>query len=163
MSDIDPWDTDASETPEADRTPRELESRESETRVRTWTRPSALPSPNPRKGIRFRWVRVSTLGDSDGRNVSTRFREGYTPVVAKDYPELMVMPDRDSHFPENIEVGGLLLCSIPEEIPKDRERQQGESTKQQMAAVDRNFMRESDPRMPVLDSKRRTETTFGKG
>jgi hypothetical protein len=147
----------------ADRTPRTTETREADTRKRTWERPSALPVPPSRPGKKFRWVRTSMMGDSDNRNVSMRFREGYVPVKAKDYPEMQVLQDLDSRFPDNIEVGGLLLCVIDEEIAKDRERQQLAAAQTQMDAVDRNYMRESDPRMPVLPPERSTRTTFGKG
>jgi hypothetical protein len=36
------------------------------------------------------------------------------------------------------------------------------SSRQQMDAVDNNYMRQSDPRMPVLRSERSTRTSFGK-
>lgn len=146
----------------ADRTPRSTETREASSRKKTWERPSALPVPEPQDGLKFRWVRTASLGDSDMRNVSTRFREGYQPVLAKDHPELRVMADLDSRFPENIEVGGLLLCAIPTEISEDRTRQQLDSARGQMDAVDRNYLRESDPRMPVLKPERSSRTSFGK-
>jgi hypothetical protein len=34
---------------------------------------------------------------------------------------------------------------------------------EQAASVDQNFMRENDPRMPLLETERRSETTFGVG
>jgi hypothetical protein len=146
-----------------DRTPRTEETREKTARKRTWERPSALPTPEARDGIMFRWVRTSTLGDTDNRNVSMRFREGYTPVKASDYPELRVISDRDSQFPDNIEIGGLLLCSIPAEIVEDRSAQMAEKARQQMDSVDRNYLRENDPRMPMLRPERESRTTnFGK-
>jgi hypothetical protein len=103
------------------------------------------------------------MGNSDNPNVSTRFREGYTPVKASDHPELQLVTDMDSRFKENIEVGGLLLCSIPEEIAEDRIEQQLEQSTRQMDAVDNNYMRQSDPRMPVLKPERHSRTSFGKG
>jgi len=146
-----------------DRTPRTEETREKTARKRTWERPSALPTPEPRDGIMFRWIRTSTLGDTDNRNVSMRFREGYTPVKASDYPELRVISDRNSQFPDNIEIGGLLLCSIPAEIVEDRSAQMAEKARQQMESVDRNYLRENDPRMPMLRPERESRTTnFGK-
>jgi hypothetical protein len=146
-----------------DRTPRTEETRDKTARKRTWERPSALPTPEPRDGIMFRWIRTSTLGDTDNRNVSMRFREGYTPVKASDYPELRVISDRDSQFPDNIEIGGLLLCSIPAEIVEDRSAQMAEKARQQMDSVDRNYLRENDPRMPMLRPERESRTTnFGK-
>ena len=146
-----------------DRTPRTEETREKAARKRTWERPSALPTPEPRDGIKFRWVRTSTLGETDNRNVSMRFREGYTPVKASDFPELRVISDRGSQFPDNIEIGGLLLCSIPAEIVEDRSEQMAEKARQQMDSVDRNYLRENDPRMPMLRPERESRTTnFGK-
>ena len=146
-----------------DRTPRTEETRDKTARKRTWERPSALPTPEPRDGIMYRWIRTSTLGDTDNRNVSMRFREGYTPVKASDYPELRVISDRDSQFPDNIEIGGLLLCSIPAEIVEDRSAQMAEKARQQMDSVDRNYLRENDPRMPMLRPERESRTTnFGK-
>jgi hypothetical protein len=146
----------------ADRTPRENETRENTGRKKTWTRPSALPTPEPRDGLHYRWVRTSMLGASDNPNVSRRFREGYVPVKAADHPEMQLLSDVDSRFPDNIEVGGLMLCAIDKDISEDRAAQQLESSRQQMDAVDNNFMRQSDPRMPVLRPERNTRTSFGK-
>lgn len=147
----------------ADRTPRALDTREKGERRQGWKRQSLLPTPDPRDGLKFRWVRTSTLGNEDNKNVSSRFREGYTPVKAADFPELHVMSDHNSRFPENIEVGGLLLCSIPAEFAEERVEGQLDQAKAQIDAVDRNYMRESDARMPVLRPERSTRTTFGKG
>ena len=146
----------------ADRTPRTTESRENTQRRKGWTRPSALPTPEPRDGLHFRWIRTATLGNSDNTNVSSRFREGYTPVKAADFPELHIVSDFDSRFKDNIEVGGLLLCSIPTEFADERVQAQLEQARNAEAAVDRNFMRENDPRMPVLNPERSTRTSFGK-
>ena len=146
-----------------DRTPRDHKTRETAERKRSWSRPSALPTPEPRDGLKFRWIRTSLLGNSDNPNVSTRFREGYTPVKAADYPELKLITDMDSRFKDNIEVGGLLLCAIPEEIAEDRVAQQLEQAQRQLEAVDNNYLRQSDPRMPVLKPERQTRTSFGKG
>jgi hypothetical protein len=121
-----------------------------------------LPTPDPRPGVKFRWVRTATLGNADMTNVSSRFREGYTPVRAEDYPELQIMSDVDSRFKNNIEVGGLLLCSIAEEEVEARVEGQLEMAQSQIDAVDRNFMRENDPRMPVLRPERTSKTSFGK-
>ena len=146
----------------ADRIPREMQTREKTERKKSWTRPSALPTPEPREGLHYRWIRTSMLGQTDNPNVSRRFREGYQPVKAADHPEMQLLSDVDSRFPDNIEVGGLMLCAIDKDIAEDRREQQLESSRQQMDAVDNNYMRQSDPRMPVLRSERSTRTSFGK-
>jgi hypothetical protein len=102
------------------------------------------------------------LGASDNPNVSRRFREGYVPVKAADHPEMQLLSDVDSRFPDNIEVGGLMLCAIDKDIAEDRSEQQLSASRQQMDAVDNNYMRQSDPRMPVLRPERNTRTSFGK-
>lgn len=147
----------------ADRTPRTLETREAAgSRKKTWKRQSMLPTPEPVDGYKFRWIRTSTLGNADMTNVSSRFREGYTPVKAEDHPELQIMSDVDSRFKGNIEVGGLLLCKAPIEDVEARVEGQLEMAQNQIEAVDRNFMRENDPRMPVLRPERSTKTSFGR-
>jgi len=138
----------------ADRTPRTTETREAGERRKPWKRSSMLPTPEPRDGLSFRWIRTATLGNADMTNVSGRFRDGYVPVKAADYPELHIMSDIDSRFKDNIEVGGLLLCAIPAELKGDRVHGQLESAHNQAEAVDRNYMRESDPRMPMLKPER---------
>lgn len=146
----------------ADRTSRTNDTREASERKRTWQQPSALPTPDPKNGVKFRWVRTSTFGEADNRNVSMRFREGYTPVKAEDHPEIMALSDVGSRFKGNIEIGGLLLCSIPDEVVEDRSEQMARKAQQQMDSVDRNYLRESDPRMPVLKPERSSRTNFGK-
>ena len=146
----------------ADRKSRSLDTRETGERRKPWKRASMLPTPEPRDGLSFRWIRTATLGTGDMTNVSQRFREGYVAVKAEDYPELQIMSDIDSRFKDNIEVGGLLLCAIPKELQEDREYGQLDTAQHQSDAVDRNFMRESDPRMPVMPSERSTRTSFGK-
>lgn len=147
----------------ADRTPRSTETREVQSRPAAYRPQGMLPTPEPRDGLHFRWVRTSSLGNADMTNVSRRFREGYVPVKATEFPELKIMSDLDSRFPENIEVGGLLLCSIPAEVATQRVAFQENQSVSQIDAVDRNYMRESDSRMPVLAPERSTRTTFGKG
>jgi hypothetical protein len=121
-----------------------------------------LPVPEPRPGIEYRWIRTSTLGQSDNTNVSSRFREGWTPVRAEDHPNLQVVSDIDSRFTDNIEVGGLLLCQNSTENMQARRDAQNAQAASQMQAVDNSYLRNSDPRMPVLNPERSTRSSFGK-
>ena len=146
----------------ADRTPRNTETREKTGRKKGWSRPSALPTPEPRDGLHFRWIRTSTLGQSDNTNVSSRFREGWTPVRKDDHPNLQVVSDIDSRFTDNIEVGGLLLCQNATENVQARRDAQLQQAESQMEAVDNSYLRNSDPRMPVLNPERSTRSSFGK-
>jgi len=144
------------------RNSRNTETREESKRKVSWTRPSMLPSPEPKDGIEYRWIRTSTLGNSDNTNVSSRFREGWTPVRKEDHPNLQVVSDIDSRFTDNIEVGGLLLCQNSTENVQARRDAQLQQAENQMDAVDNSYLRNSDPRMPVLNPERSTRTSFGK-
>jgi hypothetical protein len=141
---------------------REAGSRLQMQRPTSWKAPEALPSPDPRPGITHRWVRTSMLGQPDVQNISAKFREGYEPCKAEDYPEMMMHASTEGRFTGNIEVGGLVLCSIPSEFLKQREAHFSDLNKQTMEAVDNNFMKDSDPRMSKF-SEKSTKVSFGSG
>jgi len=141
---------------------RELESRVVAQRPQAWRPPETLPSPDERPGWRHRWVRTSTMGVADPSNISSKLREGYEPCKAEDYPELMMHATTEGRFKGNVEVGGLLLCRIPEEFLKQRMDYYSNQNKAQMESVDNNFLRDSDPRMPLFSDKK-TKVTFGSG
>ena len=138
---------------------RQAESRPND----SWMPQSSLPVPEPKDGWVFRWIRTSSLGRTDNTNVSRQFREGWEPVKAEDHPELKIMSDHNSQFKGNVEVGGLLLCKAPEEKMKARQRHFQEVSDRQIDGVDRSYLRENDPRMPLLNPERSTRTTFGRG
>lgn len=142
-----------------DRTPREQATRVADTRA-VWKPPSTLPSPHQRPGLTFRWIRVSALGQPDLANVSSALQEGWEPVRAADYPELEVRPDRDSRYPEGIEIGGLLLCACSAALMKQRSDHYAEVTRRQMQAVNDQLDREQDPRLRMIRSHE-TTARFG--
>ena len=141
---------------------RKLETREKTTRKRAWTRPEVLPSPTPEEGYVFRWVRVSSRGTTDATNVSSKLREGWEPVKAVDHPEITLVTVENERFADNVVMGGLMLCKAPEEMVEERSEYYEDQTQSQMASVDNNLMRESDPRMPIFND-RKTKVSFGHG
>lgn len=142
---------------------READSREvTYKRAESWRPPETLPPPDVRQGWTHRWVRTSTLGVADPTNISSKLREGYEPCKGEDYPELMMHASTDGRFKGNIEVGGLLLCRIPTEFLQQRMQHYDNQNKAQMESVDNNFLRDSDPRMPLF-SEKKTKVTFGSG
>lgn len=148
---------------EASRTAREKETREAEKRESSWRPTALLPIPLPQSGYVFRWIRTSTFGKPDNKNVSARIREGWEPVLASEHPELQIMSDRDSRFPDNVEVGGLLLCKTATENVTARKNYYEKRATDQMSTVDNNYLRENDPRMPLMKPERKSRTTFGSG
>lgn len=139
---------------------RELETREKTTRKKSWVRPELLPSPTPEKGYTYHWVRISTRGQADPTNVSSKLREGWEPVKASDHPEVVLTGTENDRFKDNIVMGGLMLCKAPVELVEERNAYYQEQADAQIRSVDNNFMRENDPRMPLF-SERNSKTTFG--
>jgi hypothetical protein len=141
---------------------REVENREAAQRKQQWAPPETLPMPKPQAGWVFRYIRISFMGQNDPTNMSAKLREGWEPVKAVDHPELMLQADPNSRYKDNIEIGGLVLCKAPEEMMDQRARYYGAQAQSQMEAVDNNFMKTEDKRMPLFNEKRST-TSFGRG
>jgi len=141
---------------------RELQTREKTVRKKAWSRPTVLPDPIPQEGYKFHWVRVSTMGQPDSTNVSSKLREGWEPVRAEDHPEIFSDAVADARFKDNVIVGGLMLCKAPIELVEERTEYYENLTESQMRSVDQSLMRENDPRMPIFND-RKTKVTFGKG
>lgn len=140
-----------------ERTPREIETRSDDMRAQSWTPPSMLPDPSPREGWHHRWIRKDILGEADKSSMGKRAREGYVPVDLSEYPELMLGDSGQA------EVGGLILCKIPEEVYLARSQYFNEKNGLQLASVEANLMRESDPRMPLSKPESHTRQSFGRG
>lgn len=141
---------------------RELETRAVQERPKQWAPPELLPEPDKQPGYAYRWIRVSTLNNSDPRNISAKMREGWEPVTLSEQPKFQLLADPNSRFKDNIEVGGLLLCKTPVEFVEQRNAHYQKQAEQQIEAVDNNLMRQNDPRMPLFN-ERKTEVSFGKG
>lgn len=141
---------------------RELESRDTTYRPSYWKAPEVLPMPDERPGWKHRYVRLSTNGVADPSNISSKLREGYEPCKAEEYPELMMHAAIEGRFKGGIEIGGLLLCRIPSEFMEQRAKHFANLNQSQMESVDNNFLRESNPKMPLF-SEKKSNVTFGSG
>ena len=51
---------------------RDLNTREKTARKRSWSPPELLPNPKPEEGYTYHWVRISTRGESDPMNISSK-------------------------------------------------------------------------------------------
>ena len=163
MADIDNVEEVEAIEEEDSRTPRSLDCRDESKRQEAWTPLPLLPVPEPEDGWVFRWIRVAIREEADNRNVSQKLGDGWVPVKLADHPNLHIIPDIDSRFEGNAVVGGLMLCKNIEEKVKMRAEYYQEQSRAQMEAVDSNYMRENDARMPMLQSERKTRVTFGDG
>jgi len=141
---------------------RELDTRATSKRPEQWAPAELLPEPDKQAGYKYRWIRVSILGQADPRNLSAKLREKWEPVRAEEQPKLQLLVDPNSRFKDNIEIQGLLLCKTPEEFVAQRNQHYQKQTDNQMDAVDNSFMSQSDPRAPLF-KERKSTVTFGKG
>ena len=144
------------------RATRETDTRAVDQRPTAWRPPESLPSPNDREGWTHRWIRTGILGSTDPGNISSKLREGYEPVKADEYPEMMMHASTEGRFKGSIEVGGLMLCRIPSEFMKQRDAHFAKQNKAQMDSVDNTFMKDNDPRMPLFKESA-SKVTFGSG
>ena len=142
----------------AERATRENETREKTSRKKQWQNPNQLLDPKPRPGLKHRWIRTSLRGRDDKKNVSSKVLEGWEPVAASEYDEFSEFANEDSG---TIEYGGLVLCATDEEIVKQRNEYYQNKANAQLNSVDNNYLRENDPRMPLLPTERKSE--FGSG
>jgi hypothetical protein len=140
---------------------REVETRDKSERLQQWAPAELLPEPVKIPGYKYHWVRISTLGAADPRNLSAKLREKWEPVPMEEQPEMQLLIDPNSRFKDNIEIGGLLLCKTPEEFVQQRNSFYAKQTDAQAEAVDNNLMRQSDARMPLF-SERKSSSSFGK-
>ena len=141
---------------------REAEIREITERPKQWMPPELLPEPDKQAGFAYRWIRVSMLNQADPRNTSAKFREGWEPVSIEEQPKFKLLANPNGQFKDNVEIGGLLLCKIPEELVAQRAAYEAKQTQDQSEAVDNNLMRQSDSRMPIF-MERKSSVTFGSG
>lgn len=145
-----------------ERTPRDLESRDTEAREQTWKPPQILPDPTPSPDWEFKYVRVSVHGVADSVNISQHLREGWVPVKASDHPEISFIADKKSQWKDGIEIGGLLLCKMPKKMYEQRSAHYRKLAEAQLQSIDHNFLRESHPAMPLLKPERHTRVQFGR-
>ena len=141
---------------------RDFDKREVRERPKQWQPASALPEPDKLPGYDYRWVRVSARMQTDPQNISSKLREGWEAVRMDEQPQFKMLVDPNGRFKDNIEVGGLLLCKIPTDFMAQRRQYYADKTRSQSDAVDNNFMKENDPRMPLF-RERKSTASFGRG
>ena len=125
-----------------------------------WKPPSTLEAPEAPIGYKHRWIRESVMDYDDRNNVHKKRREGWELVRASDHPEFDAPVIDEGKNAGCIGVGGLILARIPEEIADQRNAHYSKVAKNQMDAVDRDWMSENNPAMPK-HSQRKSSVSFG--
>jgi hypothetical protein len=147
---------------------REIDTRDNAKQPEAWTPPGELPSPTPRQGIRFKWVRCVTRGITDKTNVHRHLHQKYEICTVEDVPELAYLVDMkvqgtgyETNTSGNIEFGGLLLMKIPEHLAEQRNAHYQAIHATQEEVIDARLMQHQDPRMP-MSNNRKSSVKFGK-
>jgi hypothetical protein len=143
-----------------DRTPRTADTRATESRRKPWAPPSVLDAPPAPEGYKHRWIRASIRGEEDKGNVFNRLRQGYEPVRAEEHPDYQAPTIDDGKHAGVIGNGGLILTRVPVETAHERTEFYGNRTREQMAAVDQDLMKEQHPSMPI-NQQRQSRVSFG--
>lgn len=139
-------------------------SRAETERAQVYRPPQKLAMPTPHSSeIVFRWVRVSSRGIDDRNNWMSKGADGWTPVKASDYPEFMG-PTREedgSRFGGCIGTGDNVLMQCPKSMVDARNAYYAQQTENQMIGVDRDLMKQEDPRMPIFRERSSRNQTVG--
>ena len=142
--------------------PRELDTRVKQTREQhritreqlaaEYSPPSTLPELPHEPGFKWKWVATHVLGQYDPTSASRSFRDGWEPVKAETVPQFAYLKNSKGL----IEIGGLLLCRAPADKIARRDAYYEQQSINQSASVEAQFMRNSDPRMPLFSESRVT-------
>ena len=141
---------------------REFNKREQAERTKSWQPSSALPEPDKQPGYVYRWIRITTGGKDDAKNVASKFREGWEPVQLEEQPQYKFIADQNTRFTGGVQIGEVLLCKMPIEFKEQRANHYLRKNQDQIDSVDNHYLRENDPRMPMF-SERKSTSSFGKG
>ena len=147
---------------------REAAEREVSQRPAVWQPASLLPSPKPQAGWRFKWVRRTLMGQLDATNFDKALRSHWVPVAAADCPELLHLVEitaqhKDKNVSGFIEIGGLVLCKMPEDVARLRDAHFKQATINQAESVEANLAKQEDKRMPLFRESNTSVGRFGGG
>lgn len=139
-------------------------TREDESRAEMWTPPAVLDAPPARPGFRQRWVSTSILGQPVPHHTVRRFREGWTPRPADSVPKDFHVPTiAHGEYKGYIGVEGMILCELPEERAKARERYFQQKTNELDSFVDNALNKVEKAGGVPIDRDRKTSVSRGPG
>ena len=142
------------------KTSRASQTRSKTERPKVWTPPSSLDAPKAPAGYRHRWIRISSLGFEDTKNVQGKLRSGWELVRADEYPGSEYPVIDTGQYKGMIGVGGLVLARIPEEIAKSRDEYFRNMTRDANEALEYALKKEQHKSMPIQQD-RQSRVQFG--
>ena len=136
------------------KTSRASQTRSKTERPKVWSPPSLLDAPPAPDGYQHRWLRESSLGFDDTKNIHKRLRSGYELVRADDpiYKDIDLSTYAQyetGKYKGVIGQGGLVLARIPNEFAKQYMEYYEKQGRDNMEAVDNDLLKDQDKRMPI--------------
>jgi hypothetical protein len=105
-----------------------------------YIRPSSLDAPEPRDGMTQRWVRQSTRGVADPRNLNRSWREGWRPrppeSLTEEWRIYANFADKENGM---IVVDDLILMEIDSRVLEQRKLAIQKATRLQMSSVEHDL------------------------
>jgi hypothetical protein len=128
----------------------------------TYAPPVTLGTPNLGPDIHTRWVRVSTNGQEDARNIHRRSTEGYRPVMIKDLPAESINPSfRGSQFGGAVGYHDTVLMQIPAYKAVARREWQAAQTQAKRSAIENDAFKDRHSSMPIAQGMSRVRMADG--
>lgn len=141
------------------RTTREANTRDNTKKPETYAPPPLLPMPPPEDGYVFKYIRKSTLGQIDTRNMARRAQQGWQMCRKEQYPDIAKIIDPFGNTGDYIESGGLVLAKLSLETANGIRLHNIRQAKAQSRAVDNNYFSLKDRGVEVFrDPESRTYT-----
>ena len=150
-----------SDSAKASRNPRSVEKRERSYAPKLGPRPICSRTlfrrmVTPSSGYAFR----PRAGRPD--ELFKKLREGWEPVPSQRLLKWNISYSTPTPLQGNVEVGGLLLCRMPEGMAQQRNEYYQRQSEEAMRSVDNTLMRDSDPRMPISSPQRDSRVSLVK-
>ena len=134
-------------------------TRDEISRKKTYRPPSVLDMPTPNSDdVEYRWIRVAIRNEDDAKNLSSRRREGWVPVMQDEHSGFDGPSVGDGKYTGAIGIGDLVLMKNSFENNESRRDYYAGKTSTQEEAIDNDIMREQHPSMPLLRERKSTST-----
>lgn len=131
-------------------------------RVKQWQPPTHAAEPIRQDGVTFRWVRESTMGESDLRNTQSKMTEGYVPVKADD-PAVENMHNLEPNKGDGlVRRGGLMLMKIDSTLAKQRNQYYSDRANQQQRSAEESAVKSLRTRGQNPEAKLQRKKSFPK-
>lgn len=142
---------------------RGMQTRDANKKPETYTPPPLLPMPDPEEGYVFKWIRKSSYGQLDTRNMARRTQQGWVLCKKEAYPAIAAVIDPLSNTGEYCENGGLILAKLPEETAEGIRQYNSQRARAQVRAVDNNYFSLKDRGVEVFRDPESRVYTSRKG